>query len=85
MLKEMDNAMSSQSSIHIEIPVPLAATEQIFLRLAVETAVKKFREMQLERVHSTEEPSFSATVDRSINNTAIHNMPEFLKRLEAVS
>ena len=37
---------SPQSVVYVDIRIPLAATEQVFLQLAVQAAIKKFRELQ---------------------------------------
>ncbi len=38
--------MSSLSVRHIEIHIPLAATEELFLQFAVQAAARKFRAVQ---------------------------------------
>jgi len=39
---------SQQSLAYVDVHVPLAATERVFLQLAVQAASKKFREKQSE-------------------------------------
>jgi hypothetical protein len=84
-MKTRDATGSQIPSIQVEICIPLVTSEQVFLRLAVEMAAKKFREMQAELAHSAAKVSDPAIVDESISNTALHNPLEIWKRLEAVS
>lgn len=42
--------------VHVDVRVPVAVTEQVFLHLAVQAAVKKYRQLQAESQVLSEPP-----------------------------
>jgi len=52
---------TSPPVIHVDIHIPLTATEQVFLQLAVQAAAKRFRELQATGSILVEPPSIKPT------------------------
>lgn len=54
---------SPSPTIYVDIRVPLAATEQKFLQLAVQAAANTFRTIQIEGSDSADPPGSKSTGD----------------------